>query len=444
MSGRRWALCAAAVMAFGLVPHRAVAADTPPDTVPLPQATHLSYLYDAFEQGVARPATRALDLALLVRKLQGHPREAFNLDERDRVRLPSTWWQPRVGYHPVGVEDLRTGPGPGDGPAPGRWKVVSAKTEGVSKGFQVVDSAGVRFAIKFDVPLCPELGSSADVVVSRLYWAAGYNVPDNTIAFFRREDLAIGKNATYKVAGQKRPITDAFIDELLRDVPKQADESYRVVASRFLKGKPLGEWLYDGRRKDDPEDLIPHELRREIRGLWAINAWVNHTDCSARNNLDMYVTDGGRSFVRHHLIDFSGCLGSASIAEQSMRSGHEYFFDYGAIAQSFLTLGLPRLEWESAEVPHLVGVGFVESRTFDAGAWRPYLPNPALDQRTERDIRWGARIVAAFSDDLIQFAVDCGRYSDPRTAEYLARILRERRDKIAARWLTAKDLTEAR
>jgi hypothetical protein len=231
---------------------------------------------------------------------------------------------------------------------------------------------------------------------------------------------------------------------LLRDLPKHPDGSYRVVASRFIDGKPLGEWLYDGRREDDPEDLVPHELRREIRGMWAINAWLNHTDCSARNTLDMYVSDGDRSFVRHHLIDFSGCLGSASYMEQPIRAGHEYIADYGTLAKSLLTLAIPPFRWERMVHPGLPGVGLVDAETFNAGAWRPYLPNPAFDERTERDIKWGARIVAAFTDEHIHAAVEGGRYSDPRSSEYLKRILRERRDKLVARWLTPEEAAEAR
>jgi hypothetical protein len=172
--------------------------------------------------------------------------------------------------------------------------------------------------------------------------------------------------------------------------------------------------------------------------MWAINAWINHTDCSARNTLDMYVTDGGRSFVRHHLIDFSGCLGSASIASQPIRSGHEYWVDGQTIARSLVTLALPPFAWEHSAAPDLQGLGFIDSRTFDPGAWRPYLANPAFDQRTENDIRWGARIVAGFTDEHIRAAVEQGRYSDPRTTEYLVRILQERRDKIVHRWLAAE------
>ncbi len=443
-NARRGVLAATGVAAALLLPRPAAAVASAPDSVPMPRETHLSYAFDAFTQAVSRPIARGLDPSRLVRKLGGKPREAVNIDDQDRVLLPTTWWQPRLGYRPVGIKDMLTGPGPGSGPSPGRWTVVKSKTGGVSKGFQIKDSAGDRFAIKFDPMPFPELATSADVVVSKLYWAAGYNVPDNTIAYFRREDLDIGKDANYDYAGQKVPITPGFIDSLLSEVPRQADGRYRVVASRFLKGKPLGEWRYEGRRKDDIEDLIPHQLRRELRGLYAINAWVNHTDCSARNTLDMYVKDGGRSFVRHHLIDFSGCLGSASIAPQPLRSGHEYWADYGVTAKSTVTLALPPYVWESSVDPGITSVGFIDSQTFDAGNWRPYLQNPALDERTERDIKWGARIVAAFTDDLIRAAVESGRYSDPRATEYLVRVLEERRDKIVKRWLTPDEVAAVR
>lgn len=402
-----------------------------------PKETKISYYYDAINQSLVRPATRALDPALLVRKLSGSKREASNVDANDQVRLPSTWWQPRLGHREVTVERMLKGPGPGTGPAPGKWKVVRAKTQGVTPGFQILDSEGQRFNIKFDPPKFPEMATGADVVCTYLYWAAGYNVPDNTIEYFRREDLEIGEGATFTdPLGRKHPITDEFLERrVLSRTTKGADGTYRCVASRFLAGKPLGEWRYDGRRKDDPEDLVPHQHRREIRGLWAINAFMNHVDCSARNTLDMWVTDGGRSFVRHHLIDFGACLGSASVDRHSYRTGHEYFVDYGVATHSLVTLGLTPFKWEDVHDPEIPAVGFFEDDAFDPEGWRPFLPNPAFDERTERDVRWGARIVAAFSDEHIQAAVAQAKYTDPRAAAYIAQTLMDRRDKLVRRWL---------
>jgi hypothetical protein len=401
-----------------------------------PRKTAISYYYDALEQSFLRPIERFFDPALLIRRIGQNYREAENVDENDQVRQPSTWWRPRAGFVAITPEQMLKGPGPGTGPAPGKWRVVRAKTQGVSKGFQIKDSQGVRFAVKFDPPDYAELATGADVVSTYLYWAAGYNVPDNTIATFRREDLEIAPDAKFTdLLGRSRTLTPQFIDDLLLHVPKMPDGSYRVVASRFLTGKDLGEWEYRGRRKDDPEDAIPHELRREIRGLWTINAWINHTDCSARNTKDMWVTEGGRSFVRHYLLDFSGCLGSASIAKQSPRTGFEYFVDFGTAAGNLATLGLRPLRWEDGVDPQIPAAGYIESTLFDPSDWRPFLPNPAFDEASDRDIRWGARIVAGFTDELIRTAVEQGRYSDPRAVEYLTRIMIERRDKLVHHWL---------
>jgi hypothetical protein len=131
------------------------------------------------------------------------------------------------------------------------------------------------------------------------------------------------------------------------------------------------------------------------------------------------------------------------------RSGYEYGLDFGAIGRSLVTLGLFRPKWDHAVDPKLSGVGFFDSATFDPGSWRPLIPNPAFDARTDDDIRWGVRIIAGFDEGLIRAAVHAGRLSDPRSEDYLVRILLERRDMILHRWPTgttavASDSTSAR
>jgi hypothetical protein len=412
-----------------------------------PKETHISYYWDAIDQNLVRPIARFTDPALAVRRMTGKKREAANVDENDQVRLPSTWWQPRLGFREVTPEEMAIGPGPGTGPKRDtKWKVTGLKTQGVSLGIRVKDSDGETFQLKFDPPLWPEMSSGADVVASHLFWAAGYNVPDNAIVNFTRDDLALKQGATYTNAlGQKKDITWEVIDGILARVPKSPDSTYHAVASRFLKGKPLGEWEFTGRRKDDPEDLIPHQLRREVRGLYAVAAWLNHTDGSARNTLDMWVDDGGRQFVRHHLLDFSGCLGSASIDRQTYSNGLEHLVDFGTIGYNFVTIGLVSSPWEKIidDDPHLTAVGFFESTVFEPRNWKPFLGNPAFDERTARDMRWGARIVSGFTDEHIRAAVKLGKYSNPGAEDYIVKTLIERRDKLVRALMGETPTTEA-
>jgi hypothetical protein len=414
-----------------------------------PHPKAINYTMDEFHQ-TTRPVVRALDPVNAVRAVIRKRRPAANVDGNDQVRLPSTWWTPRVGFRPVTPEDMLAGTGGDDAPAAGKWTIVKTKDEGVTPGFQMTDAKGVKWAVKLDPIAEPEMASAADVIGSKLMWAAGYNVPTNVAVTFARQDLVIKKGLTYRdpLRGTL-PFDEARLDTLLGHGARLPDGRWRVLASRFLEGKPIGEFSFDGRRKDDPEDLIPHDLRRELRGLWVIAAWINHDDCSARNTLDMWVTEHHRSFVRHHLIDFSGTLGSASVDRHPYRSGYEYGLDFGAIGRSLVTLGLFRPKWDHAVDPKLSGVGFFDSATFDPGSWRPLIPNPAFDARTDDDIRWGVRIIAGFDEGLIRAAVHAGRLSDPRSEDYLVRILLERRDMILHRWPTgttavASDSTSAR
>jgi len=429
-------VCALAIGA----PRSAVAADAPPDSAAgkkakMPKEQEYSYIYDVLNHSLFRPITRVTDWPRLGRQATGNKREAANVDEHDQVRLPSTWWQPRIGYHAMSVERLRQGSGT-NGPAPGRWKIVQAKSQGVTPGFQIKDSKGDRFLIKFDVPDYAELSTGAEAICTRIYWAAGYNVPENVLVTFRPEDLDIDPKATTTdMMGHDRPFTAGQLKAILGTIATRKDGTIRCIASRFLKGKPLGPFKYLGRRRDDPEDRIPHELRRELRGMWAIAAWTNHADSRGPNSLDMWVTENGRSFVRHNLIDFGSTLGSGGLGPRSLVTGTEYYLDYNVMLRQLGTLGLSSFEWESIVDPRIPSVGRIESAEFNPDNWRPDYPNPAYDERTRRDIEWGARIVGAFTDDHIRAMVEEAHYSDPRATEYMTRVLIERRDKITRAWL---------
>ena len=100
-----------------------------------------------------------------------------------------------------------------------------------------------------------------------------------------------------------------------------------MLVSRFAPGKPLGNFRYYGRRPDDPNDLVAHEHRRELRGARVFGAWLNHDDSRGINSLDMLETTNGRGWVKHYMFDFGSILGSGTVYAQRHRPGNEYIFE---------------------------------------------------------------------------------------------------------------------
>ena len=154
------------------------------------------------------------------------------------------------------------------GPPAGQWTLASGKSDGVTPGFTILDAAGDRWFIKFDPPKWREMASGAEVVVTKLFHALGYHVPENYVTRLTRENLVVDERSTHHGRRRRRtPLTDQRLDRLLRMAAQESDGSYRVIASKALAGKPVGPFLYEGTRPDDPNDIVPHEHRRELRGV---------------------------------------------------------------------------------------------------------------------------------------------------------------------------------
>jgi hypothetical protein len=232
-------------------------------------------------------------------------------------------------------------------------------------------------------------------------------------------------------------MTESDLDRLLVRAARRPDGSYRALASKALPGRPVGPFSYHGIRDDDPNDLIPHEHRRELRGLRVFAAWINHVDIKSENSLDTLIAgEDGHKAIRHNLLDFGSTLGSAGIGPQDRRSGHEYVVDEKPILLSLLTLGLHVRPWMKTPDVVIPSLGRFDAEGFEPDQWKPTFPNRALLNARADDTFWAARRVAAFSDDAIRAVAATGEYSDPRAAGTIASVLTERRDKIARAWLT--------
>ena len=232
-------------------------------------------------------------------------------------------------------------------------------------------------------------------------------------------------------------MTAEDVDRVLQQAARRPDGSYRVLASLALAGKPVGPFEYQGTRPDDPNDIVPHEHRRELRALRVFSAWLNHVDTKAENSLDTLVRVGPRTLVRHHLLDFGSTLGSGGTEPMQWRDGYEYAFDKRATVLALLSLGTYTPPWVRIRYPDLPSVGRIDGDHFQPDQWKPTLPNPAFLNARPDDTFWAAQRVMAFSDEAIHAVVATARFSDRAAAEYLSQALIKRRDQIGRTWLTA-------
>jgi hypothetical protein len=360
---------------------------------------------------------------------------AVNLNTLDEVP-DSSWFTNRLGRQPLTIEQIVRGPDTGTGPAPGPWTIVGAKTEGRTPGMTIEDATGTTYFIKFDPPSNPEMASGAEIISTKFFHALGYNVPENYIARIAPESLVIGADTMVADEdGRRRRMRPRDLETVLKKAARHPDGTYRVLASKRLDGRPVGPFRYYGTRPDDPNDIHPHEHRRELRGLLVFAAWLNHDDSRSINTLDMVVPDDGRGVVRHHLIDFGSTLGSGSTQAQTTRAGNEFIWEARPTFVTMLTLGFYVRPWVKVDYPDYPALGRIESNYFLPQAWKPEYPNPAFANARADDRFWAANILASLSDEAVRAVVGTAQYSDPRAADYLVETLLARKSKVLMRWL---------
>lgn len=344
----------------------------------------------------------------------------------------SDWFVNRHARKRLSRDELQRGPVFSEPPVP-PFTVTGGKDEGVSAGFQLKDSKGRSYFAKIDPESNPELVTAADVIVSKFLYAIGYNTPQNQIVNLKLSDLHLSDKAVITPQGERpRKMTWDDFKQIVRRAAHYPDGSFRIMASLAIEGKYVGPFLYEGTRNDDPNDIVPHENRRDLRGLGVFYAWLNNTDVKPSNTLDTVVVENGVRFIRHYIFDFGNSLGSDGDAAKDPRLGYEYLFPTPTAAlKKIVTLGLFPTDWEREHYQKLPGIGNFDSRLFNPDEWKPGYPNPAFMNRLPDDDYWAAKQVIAFTDDNIRAIVETARFSDPRSTEFLSTTLAQRRDKIA-------------
>ncbi len=360
---------------------------------------------------------------------------ARNVNTVDEVP-DSSWFTNRISTRPIANAELLRAANVGKPPDPSKWIVIREKTSGAHPGFTAIDGSGETWFLEFDPPWAPEGATAAVSIATKIFWALGYNQVESFITTLDPKNLSIDPKATIRRPNGKRtPITNDDVNAIFERVARNKDGTYRVIAGRQLPGKVLGGFLYSGTRPDDPNDLVPHEHRRELRALRVFAAWTNLTDLKEANTIDTLLTENGKGVIKHYLQDVGSTFGMAN-REHEWDIGYEYFYEAGPSWKRLFTLGFGLSPWQTVDYEEHESVGKFEGKVFDPRTWRPQTATLAYMELRDDDAFWAARRVAAFTDEMIRAVVNTGQFSNAADEKYLADVLIQRRDRIKSIYLT--------
>jgi hypothetical protein len=300
--------------------------------------------------------------------------------------------------------------------------------------------------VKVEALGLPERQVAATVIGEAVYYAAGYNASCEQALLVRPSifKLTPGLKATKGNFGDEYPFDQRALDELFARSNKR-DGLLRISASAWIPGYVLGQFRYEGTRRDDPNDVVAHEDRRELRGARVLASWIDHFDSREGNSLDTWLPDmkgaspdSSPGHVMHIQIGTSAALGSVWDWEPvARRLGYSYVVDWGDMARDFLTLGATTRVWETTQkAPGRETFGYFNVADFDPERWKNEYSNPAFSRMTERDAAWMARILARFTPEMVRTLAEMGKFADPANTDYLESVLQGRLAKILERYLT--------
>lgn len=415
--------------------------EKPGSTICRPKSYESSFAWDGGDNLVFRPVSQFFAVS--------PGGEAVNVNSLDEVP-DSSWFTNRIGRSPMRLDAVVRGACPAhslDTSVPdGSWLIDMGKNDGANPGFriQVAAEKNSKYMLKGDLTDQPERATAATAIASRLYYAAGWFAPCDSVVYFKPEILTLkpGLKVTDNT-GITRPFDSAALETILGNASHRGP-LVRMGSSKWLDGRTLGPFTYAGRREDDPNDVIPHEDRRDLRGAKVIAAWLNHFDSREQNSMTTWVSsiagdaDASPGHTLHYYLDLGDCFGSEWAWEAiSRRLGHANYFDFAYVAEDFVTLGIPERPWERAQRSAQGDIfGFYSARDFKPDLWRGGYPNPAFGRMTEHDAAWASRIIARFTPEMLDAVVRVGNFTEERHHSYLLSTLLERQRILLTRYLS--------
>ena len=275
-------------------------------------------------------------------KLETHG-EARNVNSMDEV--PDSAWFTNKKI--TGPEDKAPGacdendmlPAPDD-VQPGEWVINHGKDNGSTLGFRVNIKGKGKYMLKADDEGKPERATAASVIGAALYDAIGFNTSCEQIVSVKKDMLKLTPGlVVIDNGGISHPFDEAALDKVLKSTTQLGNGLVRMQASKWLPGYTIGPFRYVSTRDDDPNNVIDHANRRELRGSRVLAAWLDHWDAREQNSMDVWLaTDKEKKksspgFVKHYILDTSDTLGEeVTLDDMSRRLGYAYEFDIKDIA----------------------------------------------------------------------------------------------------------------
>ena len=402
------------------------------DKLPFPEPgfIQLSPTFDRFENTFGDP-------------VDGPVVKAVNINTLGQVP-DSSWFTNRIGKRSLSLEEVVTGGLLEEPDIENTLTVTGAALILVTAGLVVRDQPGNLYYLKFDPVGLPSLATAADNITSKFLFSVGYNVLPTCIVYIDPQKLEIAPTAQVRMLGDKmKPLDREFVDLTLEQCHRGEDGLYRAVAHLLPSGRLLGGFKFYGTRGDDPNDIFPHENRRELRGLRIFSAWLNIVNCRSLNTMDTFIqsdeSDPTRGFVLHHLVDFTTSLGSGydlneRIVPKEPQDGYEYHLwgNHRENLKTAATLGIWERPWMKIKYPYpeYAEIGRIEADHFIPDQWKTDYPNQAFERMQLDDAFWAASLLAEFDDEKIRAVVHEGEFSNRESEDYLTRTLIGRRDKL--------------
>jgi hypothetical protein len=373
--------------------------------------------------------------------------ESINVNSLDEVP-DSAWFTNRIGARAMTPEEVARGACTpeqildAEHAPDGAWLIDKGKMGGSTPGFRVTIPGKGKFMLKAENKDDePERQTASSVIGAAVFHAAGYYSACEQIVYVRPSLFTLRPGLVSKANFQpEKPFDHAALEKILAQSTIRG--RVRMSASAWIQGQSIGEYRFTGTRSDDPNDVIAHEDRRDLRGMRVLAAWIDRFDAREGNTFDTWMASDSKradspGIVLHYQLDTSETLGSTWAWEQiSRRLGKSYVIDWGDMARDFVTLGIPMRPWDTAtREPGREIFGYFDAEHFVADRWKSEYPNAAFSRMTERDGAWMARILARFTPEMVHALAKSADFGDERDTRTLEATLEGRLARILDRYL---------